>query len=200
MADVVRDELNVKALRFVERAEELGSYEVKPNYRSLGPRFGKDMPHVAAAVAALDPAGVSAALRDGRTVGVNVGGQEHELTGDDLQLRLEPLEGYQVEREAAHAVALDLTLDDELRREGLAREVVRAVQNARKNAGLEVEDRIVLALDGDDALLDAARAHADYVSGEVLAVELSLDGNGGGEAATIEGRELRIALSRASSG
>jgi isoleucyl-tRNA synthetase len=197
MADVVRDELNVKALRFVERAEELGSYEIKPNYRSLGPRFGKQMPQLAAAVAALDPAGVSAALREGRTVGVNVAGTEHELTADDLQLRLEPLEGYQVEREASHAVALDLALDDELRREGLAREVVRAVQNARKNAGLEVEDRIVLALGGDDALLEAARAHAEYVSGEVLAVEVSFDGNGGGEAATIEGRELRIALSRA---
>lgn len=196
---IVREELNVKALRFVDRAEDLGSYEVKANYRTLGPRFGKSMPQAAAAIAALEPASVADALREGRTIGVNVGGSEHELGPDDLQLRLEPLEGYQVEREAAHAVALNLELDDELRREGLAREVVRAVQNARKNAGLEVEDRIALTLGGDDALLAAAQAHEAYVTGEVLATSVAYDGavNGSAEAATIEGRELRIALSRA---
>ena len=99
----VRDELNVKAIRFVERADELGSYEVKPNYRALGPRFGKRMPVVAEAVAALDPARVAAALREGRTVGVNVDGHEHELGPEDLQLVMKPLEGYQVERHGVRA-------------------------------------------------------------------------------------------------
>ena len=74
---------------------------------------------------------------------------------------------------------------------------MRAVQNARKAAGLEVEDRIALTLGGDDELLDAAREHEAYVTGETLAVEVSYDGNGSGEPATIEGRELRIALTRA---
>src|SRR6185312_667387 len=106
LADVVRDELNVKALRFVERADELGSYEVKPNYRTLGPRFGKDMPKVAAAVAALESGHVAAALREGRLVGVAFDGHDHELSPDDLLMVLKPLEGYQVEREGSHAVAL----------------------------------------------------------------------------------------------
>ncbi len=194
---LVVEELNVKQLRFVERADELGSYEVKPNYRTLGPRFGKAMPQVAAAVAALDPAAVSEALRAGRTVGINIEGAEHELTADDLLLRLQPLEGYHVEREAAHAVALDLHVDDELRREMLAREVVRAVQNARKATGLEVSDRIALTLGGDEELLDAAREHERYVAGETLAVSVSYDGDGRGDPATIEGRELRIAVARA---
>jgi isoleucyl-tRNA synthetase len=196
LSALVVDELNVKALRFVERADELGSYEVKPNYRTLGPRFGKSMPKVAEAVAALEPARVAEALREGRTVGVNVEGSEHPLGPEDLQLRLEPLDGYQIEREAAHAVALDLQLDDELRREMLAREVVRAVQNARKGAGLDVSDRIALTLGGDAELLDAARHHEAYVAGEVLATAVSYDGDGAGEAAHIEGRELRIALDR----
>ena len=197
LADVVREELNVKELRFVERADELGSYEVKPNYRTLGPRFGKQMPAVASAVAALDATVVADALREGRSVGVVIEGTEHALAADDLLLRLEPLEGYQLEREGSHAVALELTLDDELRREGLAREVVHAVQNARKAAGLEVEDRIALTLGGDADLLDAARAHEAYVSGETLATQLSYDANGSGETAVIEGRELKIALMRA---
>ncbi|MEA2255275.1 MAG: isoleucyl-tRNA synthetase, partial [Solirubrobacteraceae bacterium] len=194
LADVVRDELNVKELRFVEAADELGSYELKPNYRTLGPRFGKWMPQVAAAVAALDPDHVAAALREGRPVGIAVDGHDHQIGPDDLQLVMRPLEGYQLEREGSHAVALELALDDELRREGLAREVVHAVQNARKAAGLAVEDRIRLMLGGDDELLGAARAHERYVAGEVLAVEVAYDGAQDGAAATIEGRELRIGV------
>ena len=175
-ADVVQEELNVKALRFVDRADELGSYELKANYRTLGPRFGSQMPQVAAAIAALDPAHVAAALREGRHVGVNVDGHDHELGPDDLSLALQPLEGYQLEREGSHAVALDLAVDEELRREGLAREVVRAVQNARKAAGLAVEDRIALTLGGDAELLAAARANEAYVAGETLAVAVAYDG------------------------
>jgi isoleucyl-tRNA synthetase len=94
-------------------------------------------------------------------------------------------------------VALDLTLDDELRREGLAREVVHAVQAARKSAGLRVEDRISLSLTGDPELLDAARAHERYVAGETLATSLRYDGADGAPA-EIEGRELRIGVERAS--
>jgi len=198
LAEVVRDELNVKTLRFVDQADDLGSYEIKPNYRTLGPRFGKAMPQVSAAIEVLEPAHVAAALRAGRTVGIAIDGHDHELTADDLILAMSPLEGYQLEREGSHAVALELALDDELRREGLAREVVHAVQNARKSAGLAVEDRIALTLAGDAELLDAARAHEPYVSGETLATRVEYAaGNGAGEAATIEGRELQIAVARA---
>jgi isoleucyl-tRNA synthetase len=94
-------------------------------------------------------------------------------------------------------VALNLELDDELVREGFAREIVRAVQNARKSAGLNVEDRINLTLGGDDELIVAARAHEDYVAGEVLALSVSYDGVSAGEVAEIKGRELRIAVQRA---
>jgi isoleucyl-tRNA synthetase len=194
LAATVQEELNVKELRYVSQADELGSYEVKPNYRALGPRFGKQMPQVAAAVAALDPEHVAGALRDGGRVGVSIDGHDHQLDGDDLLLAMRPLDGYQLEREGSHAVALELELDEELRREGLAREVVHAVQNARKAAGLAVEDRIELTLGGDDELLDAARAHEGYVTGEVLAVAVRYDGDGTGESATIEGRRLGIGV------
>ncbi|HEX2103283.1 MAG TPA: isoleucine--tRNA ligase [Solirubrobacteraceae bacterium] len=197
LAEIVRDELNVKTLRFVEEAEELGSYEVKPNYRTLGPRFGKAMPQVAAAVEALDASRVAASLRAGATVGVAIDGHDHELTADDLLLAMRPLEGYQLEREGSHAVALELSLDDALRREGLAREVVHAVQNARKAAGLQVEDRIALTLGGDAELVDAARAHEPYVAGETLATRVEYGDNGAASATQIEGRELRIAVARA---
>ena len=188
---IVLEELNVKSVRYVSEADELGRFELKPNYRALGPRFGKQMPQAAAAVAALDPA----RLRAGGEVGVNVDGQEHALGPDDVQIVLQPLDGYQVERAGTHAVALNLELDDELRREGLAREVVHAVQAARKAAGLNVEDRIALTLGGDEQLLEAARAHEDYVTRETLATALAYDG-AAGESATIEGLELFIAVQR----
>ena len=111
-------------------------------------------------------------------------------------------EGYSVEREGAHAVALDLTIDEDLRREGYAREVVHAVQNARKSAGLQVEDRIELWLAGDPALIEAVEAHRDYLTGETLAIELSLEdrtrspdgANGYSEQTDIDGLPLIISL------
>jgi isoleucyl-tRNA synthetase len=193
---IVLGELNVKELRYVSQADELGSYEVKPNYRALGPRFGRHMPQVAAAVAALDPGHVADALREDRSVGISVDGHDHELGADDLLLAMRPLEGYQLEREGSHAVALELELDDELIREGLAREIVHAVQAARKSAGLEVADRIELSLGGDAELLDAARAYERYLTGETLAVAVSYDG-AAGEQATVKGRPLVIGLEKA---
>jgi len=197
LADVVREELNVRELRFVSEADELGQVEVKPNYRSLGPRFGKDMPVVARAVAGLDPAHVASALREGREIGISVAGHDHTLTPEDLLTAMKPLAGYQVEREGSHAVALELELDAELREEGLAREIVHAVQAARKGAGLDVSDRIVLMLGGDEGLLAAARAHAGYLAAETLATLVTFDGAESGPGSTIEGRELRIAVARA---
>jgi isoleucyl-tRNA synthetase len=188
---LLTEELNVKSVRYVSEADELGRFELKPNYRALGPRFGKQMPQVAAAIASLDPS----RLRDGDRAGINIDGQEHQIGPEDVLITLQPLEGYQVERSGTHAVALNLELDDALRREGLAREVVHAVQGARKDAGLNVEDRIALTLGGDGELLDAARAHEDYVARETLATSVTYDG-AVGSPVEIEGRELRIFVER----
>jgi isoleucyl-tRNA synthetase len=197
LASIVRDELNVRELQFVSEADELGELELKPNYSTLGPRFGKDMPVVAAAVTALDPASAAARLREGGTVGITVGGQEHELGPDDVVVAMKPLEGYQVEREGSHAVALELEIDIELQVEGWAREIVHAVQAARRDAGLDVSDRIALALSGDEDLLGAARAYQDYIAGETLATEVSYESLDGAQPVKIDGRELRIGVALA---
>ncbi len=195
-ASLVTAELNVKELEFVTDESELVSYTAKPNYRALGPRFGNRMPQVAAAVAALDPAHVAAVLAEGGEIGIAIDGVDHDLGPEDITLALQPLEGFEVESEAGHAVALQLELDDELRREGLAREIVHAVQNARKEAGLEITDRIELTLGGDPDLIGAARAHEEYVAGEVLATAVAYDGSGGA-GARVDGRDLSIVVTRA---
>jgi isoleucyl-tRNA synthetase len=195
-ADLVTAELNVKELDFVSEEADLVSYAVKPNYRALGPRFGKRMPQVAAAVEALDPVHVAKVMADGGEVGISVDGDEHTIGPDEVTLALQPLEGYEVEAEAGHAVALQLELDDELRREGLAREIVHAIQIARKHAGLNISDRIALALGGDEELLAAAREHEPYIAAEVLATSVAY-GADGAVPVRVDGRDLRIGISRA---
>jgi isoleucyl-tRNA synthetase len=163
------------------------------------------MPLVASAVAALDASAVVAALRAGRTVGIMVGGHDHALDADDLLISMKPLEGYQVEREGSHAVALELGIDEELRAEGWAREIVHAVQAARREAGLEVTDRIVLTLDGDDQLVAAARAYEEYIARETLAVRVVYPSDADaltveaqeGERVVIDQRELWLGVARA---
>ncbi len=209
LAAVVREELNVKRVRFVAGAQELGRYEVKANYRRLGPLFGREMPLAAQAIAALEPAQVAQALQadegDSTGLGIAVGGREHTLVREDLIVTMRAPEGYTVEREGAHAVALDLAIDEQLRCEGWAREIVHAVQGARKQAGLAVEDRIELRLAGAQPLLDAAREYADPIAAETLAVRCTIGEQLGAQEtltgeyraqAEIDGLPLTIALAR----
>jgi isoleucyl-tRNA synthetase len=120
------------------------------------------------ALAKLDGAAAAAALEAGLSVTVVVGGEPVELSPDDVQLRVRGQQGFAVSREGGEVVALDLTLDEGLRKRGLAREVVRLVQDLRKTSGLEVSDRIRLRVEG----LDAVAEHFDYIAREVLAVEI----------------------------
>jgi isoleucyl-tRNA synthetase len=194
---LILGEINVKAVRYVTDADELARFELKPNFKALGPKLGRNMPQAKQAIAALDGAAANERLKAGEPVRINVGGEEIALGPDDVQVVLAPLEGYQLEREGGHAVALDLTISDELREEGLAREIVHAVQNARKDAGLAVEDRIELVLGGDEKLLAAARAHEEHIAAETLASELAIDtATTDGSEARIEGQELRIKLEK----
>jgi isoleucyl-tRNA synthetase len=196
-ADLVCDELNVKQLRFVDDAHQLGAVALRPNYRTLGPRFGARMPAVAVAIAGLDADAAAERLRAGEAVLIDVDGHDHILGEDDLQVSLTARDGYHVEREGGHAVGLDLEVTDALRAEGWAREVVRAVQNSRKEAGLEVTDRITLSVAGDETLLAAVRQHEQYIAGETLARELCYDDGGSDETTEIDGMTLAVAIDRA---
>ncbi len=196
LSEIIRDELNVHEIRFVDNADELSDVELKPNYRTLGRRFGSQTPLAAAAVAGLDPKHAATTVRAGGTIGIDVAGSEHALSEDDLLITMKPLPGYQLEREGSHAVALELEVDDELRVEGQAREIVHAVQAARRAAGLDISDRITLALGGSEPLLNAARSHQEYVAGETLAVSVTYEDLPNVEPVTFDGLDLRIFVAR----
>ena len=199
LGDVVREELNVKVLRFVDEADELGSYTLKPNYRTLGPRFGKAMPQVAEAVAALDAdhvADVAARGPAGRRLHRRP--RPHARARTTCCVALAPLQGYQLEREGSHAVALELTLDDDLRREGLAREIVHAVQIARREAGPGHLRPHRPRRSTATRRCSRRRARTRRTSpARCSPSSVAYAANGSGETASIEGRELRISVARA---
>jgi isoleucyl-tRNA synthetase len=174
----VADELNVVA--FGELSGELVDRSAKGNFRALGKRFGKDTPTVAAAIASADASRLAASLRAGSTATVVVAGADVEVTAEEVLLTETPREGWAVATEGGETVALDLTMTPQLRRAGLAREVVRLVQEARKTSGLQVTDRVALRWEATGELAEALREHAALVAGEVLATtyEEGLDGAG----------------------
>jgi len=172
LRDLVTDELNVHTLEPLDAAgDSLVSYTVKPQFRSLGRRFGASTKEVAAAIGAADPAALAAAVASGSaSVSVPALGTV-PLTADDVIVTQTPLEGWGVAIAGGETVALDLAVTPALRAEGLAREVVRLIQEARKNDGLDVTDRIVLRWSASDPELAAAFGeHGELIAGEVLAV------------------------------
>jgi isoleucyl-tRNA synthetase len=173
------DELNVESVISLggdgdATADELVHVSVKANFRSLGRRFGKGTQPVAAAITGADPVALTGALREAGTATVQVGGEAVEVTADDVVITETPREGWAVATDAGETLALDLHLTPELVRRGLAREVVRLVQDTRKSAGLEVSDRIELWLATESEELAAALAeHESAIAAEVLAVAVA---------------------------
>jgi isoleucyl-tRNA synthetase len=181
--ELVRTELNVKTVRWAESGDALVTLESRPNFRVLGRRFGKSTPLAAQAVAALGPDALHAFER-GEPVFVSVDGTDHALQPDDLTVLRRASGEYAVQEEAGVVVALDPRITPELRQEGMARELVSRVQRMRKDAGLQVSDRIRLAIRGSDEVEAAVRTHRDYVAGEVLARLLVVGTEGGAGAPT----------------
>jgi isoleucyl-tRNA synthetase len=170
--DLVAEELNVKRVVFAESAEQLGRWRAKPNFKALGPRLGARVQRLASALAD-DDGTVAASLARGESATIELADGPVELSPDEVDLVQETLEGWGVAGEGGLTVALELELTDDLRREGLARELVRVVQDARKAAGLDVSDRIVLGLDVEGDAGAAVEAFGDWIAAETLAVELT---------------------------
>jgi isoleucyl-tRNA synthetase len=167
--DQITEELNVKKLELIARDATLVSYRIKPNLPVIGRRYGKLIPAIRTYLASADGAAIAAAVARGEIQRFQIDGQELLIEPNDLLVESAAAEGFACAEDAGYLVGLDTALDDALKREGLARELVRAVQDARKQAGLEVSDRIELLVEGDAAVADAVREHRDYIMSETLA-------------------------------
>lgn len=175
LGDLVTDELNVREVRPLVEAElgDVVTYDIRPNLKVLGPRFGKRLGAVRAALTALPPAEVAASVNAGQPVRLALAdGEPVELAPEDVLVDLLRRPGFAAAQGAMATVVLDTNLTVELIREGLARDFIRGVQDARKDAGYRVEDRIELAFEGDPEVVSAIEQLRDLVSAEVLATAL----------------------------
>jgi len=176
--DQILDELNVKKLELIARDASLVSYRIKPNLPVIGKRYGKLIPAIRQYLATADGAAIAGVVARGAAQTFKIGDQELEILPADLLVESASAEGFSCAEEGGYLVGLDTTLNDELRREGLARELVRAVQDARKQAGLDVADRIALFVEGDSAVLAALQEHRAYLMSETLATAWRLPNHG----------------------
>ncbi len=179
----VADELNVKRVDAIADLEGLLEYTVVPNFARLGPRAGKQMPALKAALAAADGAVIRHALAENGAYTVELAGHPFEIGPDDVEVRATSHEEFALAQEGLTAVALDTALDDELRLEGVAREVVRALNDLRKAQGFEIADRIQVALRVRGTVRAGVDRHRDWIGGEVLAVAFEVADPDGGEGA-----------------
>jgi isoleucyl-tRNA synthetase len=170
---VVREELNVKEVGFLSSTKGIVTLVARPNYRSLGSRFGKVTNDAANAIRALPQETLARYLAQ-EPVEFEVAGATHVLEAGDVEIVQEASAGLLVKAEGAYAVALDPALDDELLAEGVARELVNRIQRLRKDAGLDITDRIDLTIGGPPAIIDAATLHEGFIGGEVLALAVTV--------------------------
>jgi isoleucyl-tRNA synthetase len=197
LRDVVLDELNVKDLRFVGGEEELVAYVVKPNLKVLGPKLGKRLGPLQAALKEADAGALVAAVRAGSAAVVQLPDGEISLAEEELLIETGSPDGYQVEGEGGRVVALKTEVDEALREEGLARELIHAVQLARKAADLRIEDTVSLTLAVPEELRSPAERHRGAIMAETLASEFALAAAAGDytETARVDGHEVGIGLS-----
>jgi isoleucyl-tRNA synthetase len=191
---VVEDELNVDVLEYGSELAEVLSFELVPNFRSVGPRLGEAVKELRPALLALDSVAAAVTLESGGSVSVTLSTGTFELGGDDIELRVKGQRGFAVSRDGGEVVALDLSLDDELLRRGYLRDVVRQIQDLRKQSGFDVSDRIILHVAGLDDLRDGFA----LLASEVLAVEIICE-EGLGEATVLElddGRQAKAWVTR----
>ena len=188
----ISDALNVKALETVTSLEGLLDYTVVPNFRALGPKVGSALPRVKELLATIDGATVRRALDEDGSYALAIDGAEIQLTADDVAIRASSHEKLALAQDGDLAVAIDTTLDDALRQEGLAREVVRVINDHRKAAGFAIEDRIRVRLDATGQLLVAITEHRDWIAGEVLATDLDIGPIAAATDIAVDGHAMRL--------
>ncbi|MCB0036941.1 MAG: class I tRNA ligase family protein, partial [Anaerolineales bacterium] len=199
LADVIAEEINVKEIEVVSEVGELVDYKLLPNNKVLGPKFGKLFPKVRAALNEVNPAQGARKLQAGETLRLEVAGETVELTEDDVLIQTESRGGAAVDSEKGVTVAVETELTTELLQEGYARDFVRAINNLRKDVGLDISDRIELTYQTAGETAEALSNFADYVKQETLAVSLMAGETGNGthqETFNVGDNDVTVSLSK----
>lgn len=172
--DLILNEVNVKELKYVDNAAGILVKKVKPDFKKLGPRYGKIMKQLAAVVQVMDQNSISE-LESSGSYTFEIEGKSATIELADVEVISEDIEGWLVANEGRLTVALDITITDDLRKEGVARELVNRIQNIRKSNGFDIIDRIKVKLSDSEEISNAVKEYYDYIAGQVLADEITLE-------------------------
>lgn len=173
VANLIKHEVNVKEIELLEDASDILVKQIKPNFKVLGPRFGKDMKLVAGKIAQFTSEDIKKIEQKG-VLEVEINGKNTTLGLADVEITSQDIEGWLVANEGSLTVALDVTISDELKGEGIARELVNRIQNLRKDSGFEVTDRIDVKLQKDENLVNAVQTNIEYIKTETLTEDLEI--------------------------
>lgn len=192
---LILSEVNVKEIEYITDTAGVLTKRIKPNFKALGPKFGPLMKEVGAAVGRFTQDDIASLERDGFFT-LSLGGNDYRLEACDFEITSEDIPGWLVASEGRLTVALDVTVTDELRAEGIAREAVNRIQNIRKESGLEVTDKIKVTFESAPDLDDAIKAYASYIGSQTLAVEVVVAASAGDDAkmVTINDVEVKVAV------
>jgi isoleucyl-tRNA synthetase len=173
VANLIKHEVNVKEIELLEDASDILVKQIKPNFKNLGPRFGKDMKLIANIIVGFTSGDIKKIEQSGE-IEVVVNGKSITLGLEDVEITSQDIEGWLVANEGSLTVALDVTISEELRKEGIARELVNRIQNLRKDSGFEVTDRIDVIIQKDEKIVDAVYTNMAYIKAETLTEELEI--------------------------
>ena len=196
--NLILNEVNVKELELIEQTTGIITKRIKPNFKTLGPKYGKYMKQIAALTAQFSQERIAEIELAPESV-LEIDGQQIVVTPADFEITSEDMPGWLVASEGKLTVALDITLTDELRAEGVARELINRIQNIRKDSGFEVTDKIRVEIEQKELVADAVARYADYIGSQTLAVEVKSSAEPQGEvvvATDIDEEPLRIAVTR----
>ncbi|MDX1720708.1 MAG: DUF5915 domain-containing protein, partial [Salegentibacter mishustinae] len=169
--DLIKSEVNVKELQLIDDASGLLVKQIKPNFKVLGPRFGKDMKLVVNEINKLTSEDISKIEREGN-IAINLNGEMIKLATEEVEITSQDIEGWLVASSGNITVALDVSISEELKKEGIARELVNRIQNMRKDSGFEVTDTIEVTLQRDGIVEDAVNQNITYIKNETLTASL----------------------------
>jgi isoleucyl-tRNA synthetase len=174
-AELIKDELNVKRLRLLDTSSEAVVFRIKPLPRQLGQKYGNRLPTIAEKIAGIDPESAARKILNGQSLEINIGMETLKILPDDVEVHAQAREGFAVATEGPYLAAVVTELTPELIREGLAREFVRRIQDLRKQADLNIADRIQIYIHASSGLVEDIQVYQDYIMTETLAVGLNFE-------------------------
>jgi len=197
VADLILSEVNVKTIEFITDTTGIVTKKIKPNFKTLGPKYGQHMKAIAAAVGTFGQQDILQLERDG-CYPLSISGESIDLSTEDVDILSEDIPGWMVASQGKLTVALDVTLTGQLKAEGIARELVNRIQKLRKESDFEITDRIVVELEDHDYVKGAAAHFKTYICTEILATDLTLvqEFTNGHTVIDIDEQEIKIALKR----